>query len=162
MANSEQANGGSSKFKVQHVNLEDIVENDVEPPPLHLISEFKTLHEWLLNIYENDKPQKLITKYRFGLFESPNDYTLFLVGVNTYEEEQNRSITRVEFVPENMYFRLPETYYNSLNREQLLDKLTFQLKDLLNTEKFETSFLAKANIVVFDTNGETIWSKTIQ
>lgn len=88
-----------------------------------------------------------------------NDYTLVLVGENTYDEEKNRSITRIEFEPTNMYFELPKTYYKNLKREQLLKKLTSQLKDFTSTEEFKNSFFTKANIVVFETNGQTIWSK---
>jgi hypothetical protein len=154
----EQQTNDSGKVRVQEVQLE-VVEDDVEPPPLHLTSRFKTLQDWLYNICDKDKPQKPIAKCKFGLFESPNNYTLVLFGVNTYDEGKNRSITRVEFEPANMYFKLPETYYENLNREQVLDKLTSQLKDFANTKKFKTSFFTKANIVVFETNGQTIWSK---
>lgn len=157
MACEQQAND-AGEVKVQEVQFE-VVEDDVEPPPPHLLSQFKTLQDWLHNICEKDKPQKPIAKYKFGLFESPNDYTLVLVGENTYTEEKNRSVTRIEFAPANMYFKLPEMYYENLSRQQLLDKLASQLKEFANTKEFKTSFFTKANTVVFETNGQTIWSK---
>ena len=157
MACGQQKND-PGKARVQEVQFE-VVEDDVEPPPPHLTSRFKTWQDWLHNICDKDKPQKPIAKYKFGLFESSNDYTLVLVGVNTYVEGKNRSVTRIEFEPANMYFKLPETYYENLNREQLLDKLASQLKEFANTKKIKTSFFTKANIVVFETNGQTIWSK---
>lgn len=154
----EQQTNDPGKVRAQEVQFE-VVEDDVEPPPPHLTSGFKTLHDWLHNICDKDKPQKPIAKYKFGLFESPNNNTLVLVGVNTYAEGKNRSITRIEFEPANMYFKLPETDYGNLNREQLLDKLTSQLKDFANTKEFKASFFTKADVVVFETNGQTIWSK---
>ncbi len=36
--------------------------------------------------------------YNFGLFESPGNYTIFLIGLNQYEKK-NSSITRIEFEP---------------------------------------------------------------
>ena len=143
---------------VHDIKLE-VVEDVIGPPPLHLTSKFNTLQDWLLNICDKDNPQKPIAKYRFGLFESPNDYTIFLIGVNTYDESQNRSVTRIEFESTNMYFKLPEIYFENLNREQLLVKLISQLIDFAKTEKFKTSFFTKADIVVFETNGKIIWSK---
>lgn len=158
MANGQKNKNESEKVILQHGSVEVVLEI-VEPPPPNLISKFATLQDWLLNICEKETPQKLISKYTLGLFESPNDYTLDLVGVNTYDEYKNRSVTRIEFEPNNMYFKLPEAYYKNLSREQLLDKLTLELKDFANTERFKTSFFAKANVFVFETNGQTIWSK---
>ena len=158
MVSGQQNKNDSAKVIVQHGRFE-VVEDVIEPPPPHLVSKFAALQDWLLNICEKDQPQKLISKYTVGLFESPNDYTLVLVGVNTYDENENRSVTRIEFEPTNMYFKLPEAYYQNLSREQLLDKLTSQLKDFANTERFKTSFFSKATVFVFETNGKTIWRK---
>jgi len=155
MGHGQRPKNDSKIVVVQDIQLEDVM----EPPPPSLISKFKTVQDWLVNICDKDKLQKPIEKYRFGLFESPNDYTLFLVGVNTYDEGKNRSSTRIEFEPTNMYFKLPKSYYENLNRDQLLDKLTSQLKNFANTRKFKASFFTKATIVIFETNGLTIWSK---
>lgn len=129
--------------------------DDVPPPPPGLVSNFKSLQDWLFKICDRDKPGKSIMTYNFGLFESPGNYTIFLVGLNQYEKK-NSLITRIEFEPKSMYFRLPETEYKNLNREQLVDKLTAQLKDFTKTEKFKTSFLAKAKSITTDFKGE-IW-----
>ena len=159
MASGQQNKNDSGKVIMQHGSFEfEVVEDVEEPPPPHLVSKFATLRDWLLNVCEKDGPQKSISKYRVGLFESSNDYTLDLVGVNTYDEDKNRSVTRIEFEPTNMYFKLPEAYYQNLNREQLLDKLTLELKDFAKSERFKTSFFAKANVFVFESNGQTIWS----
>ena len=158
MSCTQQAKHDPGKLVVQDVQIEE-VEDAMGPPPPHLTSRFKTLQDWLINICDKDKPQKPISKYTFGLFESANDYTLVLVGKNTYDESKNRSVTSIDFEPTNMYFKLPEAYYKSLNREQLLAKLTSQLRDFAKTEKFKTSFFTKASTVVFEANGQTIWSK---
>src|ERR1051325_1694667 len=93
---------------VQDVQFEDIVEDDIDPPPEDLTSRFKTVQDWLLDVCDNNHPPKSIARYNFGLFESPNDFTLVVYGVNTYDEGKNRSVTRIEFEPTNMYFRLPK------------------------------------------------------
>jgi hypothetical protein len=155
--------GQRSKNDSEEVVVQDVqyiqVEDDVESPPLRLISKFKTLQNWLVNICDNDKPKKPIMKYKFGLFESPNDYTLVLVGVNTYDDQKSQSSTRIEFGPTNMYFKLPKGYYENLSRDQLLNKLTSELKSFANTKKFKTSFFTESSIIYFETNGVTIWSK---
>lgn len=139
---------------VQEVTFEDIVD-DVPPPPPHLTSNFKTLQDWLFSICDTEKPEKSIATYNFGLFESPDDHVIFLVGLNKYYKE-NTSVTRIEFEPSKMYFQLPKSEYKNLNREQLLDKLTFQLKVFTNTETFKASFLAKAKSITTDFRGDLV------
>ena len=160
MAHGQQNKKDSGKIIVQDVQLVEIVDmqDDVDLPPPNFISKFKTLQDWLINICDNDKPKQPIQKYKFGLFESTNDYTVFVAGVNTYSKGNYRSI-RIAFKPTNMYLKLPKDYFENLTREQLLDKLTSELKDFASTEKFKNSFFTKAGIVVLETNGQTIWSK---
>jgi hypothetical protein len=137
---------------IQHISLEETIE-DVDLPPSHLKATFKTLRDWLSNICESKRPQKPITKFLIGLFESPDDRILFLIGLNTYDKK-----VAIDFEPENMYFLLPKTEYNSLNREQLSNKLTIELTKFIKTKKFETSFLAESNSITFD-DRVVIWSK---
>ena len=105
-------------------------------------------------------PEKPISEYRIGLFESEQAYTITLVGVNTYENGEYTTVIQIEFKPTNMYFALPESYFRNSTREQLLDKLCSELKDFTSTEKFKASFLTKGDIGVFETTGEIIWSNT--
>ena len=158
IALSQQVKADSGKIIIQEVQSEEI-EEEVPPPPPDLKSNFKSLNDWLNNICDHEKPKKSIEEYNFGLFEAPNEYILFLVGVNKYNEGTNRSRTSIEFKPTKMYFKLPQKEYANLSREMLLDKLTNQLKDLTGTKKFNTSFLAKAKTITFESNGQKIWSR---
>lgn len=148
----------SKNIKITQVTFEQI-EDDVEPPPPHLTSNFNTLQDWLFNICDNEKPQKVISTYNFGLYQSPNNNVIFLVGLNNYTKGQS-AITRIEFQPSDMYFQLPAVEYKNLNPEQLVNKLTAQLKDFTNTEKFQHSFLANAKSITTNFKfKEDIWSK---
>jgi len=124
----------------------------------NFFSEFRSVREWLLSICVGNTPDKPIDTYSFGLFESPKEYTLSLVGENTYKEGENRSVTRIEFEPSSMYFKLPESEYKNLTREQVLIKLITELQEFVETEQFKTSFFTQANAVRF-TTGQIIWSK---
>lgn len=144
-----------SRLVTQDVELTEEVD-DVPPPLPGQTSNYKNVQEWLFKICDKEKPAKSITTYNFGLFESPGNYTIFLVGLNKYGTAQH-SVTRIEFEPTRMYFQLPKSEYENLNREHLLTKLTSQLKDFTKTEKFKTSFFAKAKTITTDFNGK-IWS----
>jgi len=74
-ARGQQSKSDSAKFIVQNVQIEDI-----GPPSPDLISKFKGLQDWLLDICNNDNPKKSIMKYQFELFNSANEYTIALFG----------------------------------------------------------------------------------
>lgn len=157
MSCSQESKTESGKVEIKEVTLYDIVD-DVEPPPPNFTSNFKTLQDWLFTICDDEKPEKSILNYNFGLFESSDDNIIYLVGVNKYDKGDT-SHTRIEFEPSNMYFQLPNSEYQNLGRDQILNKLTAQLKAFTNTEKFQNSFLAKANAIILESSGQTIWSK---
>ncbi len=157
IACSEKTKTESKIVEVKEVTSYD-TKDDVPPPPPGLTSNFKTLQEWLFSICSDENPKKSIAAFHFGLFESSDENIVYLVGVNEYKNGDT-SDTRIEFEPSNMYFQLSQSEYKNLNRDQLLNKLTDQLIAFVNTEKFKTSFLSKANAIVFESNGHTIWSK---
>jgi len=111
MGRSQHSKADSGKILIQEVHTEDVVEEPIEPE--HVRSKFKTLQEWLINICNNNKPKKSIAEFYVNFSESSGNYTIFLWGVNTYAEGKNRSITRIEFQPLNMYNNLAEKEYNN-------------------------------------------------
>ena len=157
MSCSENTKTKSGKVEYKEVTLVDVAD-DVAPPPDDLTSKFKSVQEWLFTICDGNKPEKSIDTYEFGIFESSDNYTMFLVGLNKYDKGDT-SFTRIEFESSNMYFQLPKTEYKNLNRDELVKRLTTELKDFTNTEKFKASFLMNADSNVLVTNGQTIWSK---
>jgi hypothetical protein len=84
-----------------------------------------------------------------------------LVGTNKYQEDKNRLVINIDFEPEDTYFNLPKKEYKSLKREQVLERLTAQLKEFTKTDKFLHSFLAKANVITTEWNGETFGQNEI-
>jgi len=124
----------SGKAEVKEVTLYDYqVDDEIEPPPPDLTSNFKNLHDWLVNIGNDKAPNKLIAHYEFGFFESPDDYTIFLFGTNR-DRRRDTSFTHIHFKPSNMYFELPEGEYKNLRRGELLNRLIPQMKEFTKTE----------------------------
>ena len=147
----------SGKVEVKKVTLVEVVD-DVPPPSPNFTSRSKNLQDWLVSICEDKKPEKTIGNYNLGILESPGDRFIYLVGINKYDKGDT-SYTRIEFEPSNLYFQLPKSEYKNLSGDQLLKRLTFQLKSFTSTEKFKTSFLAEADSIIFESSGETIWAR---
>jgi len=146
-----------SDFIVEHVTVTEEVDDVPDPPP-GFKSDFKTLEEWLVKVCTTEAPQKPIATFRFGLSELPDDYMLFVVGLNEYFIAKNHSATRIDFAPANMYFTLPKNEYKDLKREQVIERVTTQLKDFIKTDQFRHSFFAKSETIITDFSGK-IWSK---
>ena len=158
MVYSQQAKHDSIKVVQQQVRAVEI-EDIADPPPPDLKVTFNNVHDWLSNVCNHNKSKKKIEEYKFGLFESTGDNTLYVVGVNSYFEGRDSSFTRIEFKPTNMYFKLPKSQFDNLDRDHFIDTLTSQLKDFSKSDEFKNSFFTRANKVVFETNGEIIWLK---
>lgn len=158
MASSQQNSGDTSKLISEETIITE-TEEDVSPPPPGLTKKFKNVTGWLSHLCLKNKPVETGLEYKFGLFESPGDYTLFLVGNKIDDQNENLIISSIGFEPESMYFSLPKAYFKNLNREQLLEKVTTDLKSFTTTSKFKESFLKEAKEIVFEANGQIIWKK---
>lgn len=157
MASNHKKEDGQDDIVVEHIVLTS--EEDVPaPPPPKLWSNFKTLQEWLFSICDTEKPQKAIATYNFGLFESPDNYVLFIIGVNRHDSDAQHSVTRIEFQPANGYFPLPKSEYEGLTQEQVWERLTKQLEDFINTDTFKQSFLRDAESITTDWKA-VIWKQ---
>lgn len=131
-----------------------------DPPPPNLSSKFSTLEDWLTAICEGEKPTKAIEIFNFGLFESesPTEYIISISGTNKYVKENQSIITKIDFKPKNEYYKISDNYFKNLNREEVIKKLTSQIRAFTNTNEFKKSFLAQSKSITTDFSGE-IWSK---
>lgn len=151
-------NKKSDDIVYRHLTLKHEVEVFAPPPPgVSIHSPYNTLEEWLAAICDTESPQISISTYSFGTFESADEWLLFLVGENNYQKDQYSSTTRIDFKPSYMYFRLPEKEFKNKVPEKVRKQLFMKLKEFTHTEKFKSSFLAKAYNAVL--NGETFWHR---
>ncbi|HEV2481906.1 MAG TPA: hypothetical protein VGS79_19705 [Puia sp.] len=136
---------------VQDIHLED-GQDDFDPPPFNTKPSFKNLEDWLVNVCHSQRPSKPISTYAFGVFESQHERVMLLVGMNKYDNYE-----KIEFQPPNKYFLLPQSDYEALNRDQLADKLTKQLRDFIATKEFQDSYMAEATSIFL--SGKLVWTK---
>lgn len=123
-------------------------ENPPEPPPPPRSNlRFMTLNEWLFRICETEKPDKSVIAFNFGLFETENGYTIYLIGSKEYDKDNPDWATNSDFEPSLKYYPLPPSEYRNLKFEEVLDKIKSKLKDFTKTEKFKNSFFAKAKAI---------------
>ncbi len=138
--------------------LKHTVETPTPPRP-GFTSPFKTLQEWLFNICDSNQPVESISEYNFGLYETPGNNMVCLVGYNTCRNiEQGISSRRIAFQPSNMFFVLPREEYGNLSQELVRKRILKELIEFTKTSKFKNSFLSKGDSITTDLIGE-IWQR---
>ncbi len=145
----------TEQYITTHYCLSEEVE-DVEPPLPGFKSRFKSLKEWLTSICENEKPDKVVDTYNFGLFVGEGEYTLFMVGFKINEVSDFHTQSLIAFSPADMYFSLPPIKYIGLERDQVYASLTLELKEFTKSTKYKNSFFHEAKQVKTEWNGEIL------
>jgi hypothetical protein len=130
-----------------------------EGPEKEITRTFKTVQDWLQHIAVNEKPNDPDLDYNFRLSESSTEYILSIAGVKTFEEGKYRTVTRIEWRPENMYLLLPDSEHSNLSQEQVREKVYNQIKDFTETYTFKSSFFSKAKAITADWKSDTIWKQ---
>jgi len=139
---------GKAKTKVTDVELVSLTQTDSVPkPPLPPISNFMTLQEWLFKLCDTETPDKSIIAYNFGLFETEDGYTIYLIGSKEYDKNDQDWATNNDFEPSIKYYPLPTSEYKHLKWDKVLEKIKSELSVFTRTDKFRNSFFAKAKAI---------------
>lgn len=133
-------------------------EEDIELP-LSEVYTIKSIADWLSKISKGNQPSQQVDFYNIGLLTSGNQEIIFLIGRNTYFPSENRSIIANVFQSDHGFAALPKSYTAGLDRLALLNKLTADITAYTKTSAFHHSFLAKANHLILEANGQVIWKK---
>lgn len=104
-----------------------------------------TLENWLANLC-TEKPPKKIVAYYFGLFQSDTSYMVHLTGSETFDEDDDDWAASDDYEPREKYFVLPGEY-NQFDWEEVLKKVSAELRAFFETKTFTDSFFVKAKAI---------------
>ena len=137
-----------TEVKVTDITLDSSTsEKDPASSPTTTHSSFMTLQDWLFHLCDTERPDKSIVAYNFGLFETENGYSIYLIGSKEFDKNDSDWATNNDFEPNSKYYPLPADEYKSLKWEKVLAKIKTKLKDFTKTEKFKNSFFANAKAI---------------
>jgi hypothetical protein len=97
---------------------------------------------WLSRICVEEKPSESVIAYNIGLFETPDGFSAYLIGADTFDKNSNDWACDEAFTPKERYF--------SISREQVDGWKNFETVIIEATKNFlwspdgEKTFLAKA------------------
>ncbi|SHI44298.1 hypothetical protein SAMN05444363_0581 [Flavobacterium terrae] len=103
--------------------------------------------EWVKNINSNEKIENNIKAFNFGLFETENGYTMYLIGAKEYKENDDDWATVVDFEPTDKYFEMDKSIIKDKDWKEVLKLSTDLVSDYVKSKGFENSFLKNAEVI---------------
>ena len=110
------------------------------------------LINWILNINASEKPDANIIAYNFGLLETSDGFSIYLIGSKVFDAEDDDWACKEDFTPEQRYLNFNSQEFKQLTWNDFLERATDTLRTFINSNLFPETFLsaAKAITVGFD------------
>jgi hypothetical protein len=106
----------------------------------------RSIQTWLTNICLNEHPDESIIAYNIGIFQTPEGFSLYMIGSQNFDANDSDWATEIEFEPEEKYFVLSDDFSN-LDWDQVQYKSIHAIQEFMKMDVFKTSFLAKAKAI---------------
>ncbi|MBA4054095.1 MAG: hypothetical protein C0490_05225 [Marivirga sp.] len=101
----------------------------------------------MTRLNKNEKPDKSILAFNFGLFETTEGYTIYLIGAKEYDEDDEDWATEVDFEPDEKYLAINPEETKGLEWNQVLDKAVDVVTKYVQSNDFNGSILKDAKAV---------------
>jgi hypothetical protein len=88
-----------------------------------------------------------IIAFNFGLFETEDGYTIYVIGSGTFDEEDPDWATEVDFEPKDKYLQIDSSETKGLEWNQVLEKAKATIEEFVTSDKFDDSFMRHAKAV---------------
>lgn len=109
-------------------------------------------NDWITRLTRNEKPMADILAFNFGLFETENGYTIYVIGSKTFDEEDPDWAKEVDFEPKDKYLEISPDETKGLEWNEILEKAKVTIEQFVLSDKFDNSLMkdAKAITTGFD------------
>jgi hypothetical protein len=108
---------------------------------------YKDFLSWLERINQSNPPPEDIVAFNFGLFESTDGYSVYLVGARKYDLNDDDWACCQDYVPLEKYFPLPASFTGGKNWQEIHGDVVSLAKQYLKSPEFASSFLAAASAI---------------
>ena len=102
---------------------------------------------WIATLTNSEEPAADIVAFNFGLFESENGYTVYVIGAKTFDDEDPDWASEVDFEPEEKYLHINSEETEGLQWDEVLEKVKAIIQEFVSSEKFSTSFMKHAEAI---------------
>lgn len=103
--------------------------------------------DWLLEIKSTQEIPKDIVAFNFGIFESEDDYKIYLVGSKSYDADDNDWACNEDFIPNTKYFNIPVELTDGKTWGQVQSLVVETLRKYFVTNKYQRETLGMNTII---------------
>lgn len=115
------------------------------------------LKGWIKEIANEEIVPENIQALNFGIFESENGYTVYLMGSMEYDIEDDDWACNEDFVPNNRYLEFNEEEISNLDWENFQNLMVESLKNIIDSKEIsEYKILNIDNITTGFDDGELV------
>lgn len=101
-------------------------------------------NNWISDINSHENPSKDIIAFWFGLFETENGFTMYLIGSKEFAENDDDWTCNEDFEPKDKYLNLPNESTTGRNFENVLEDSIDILRAFLESNDFKTSIFSSS------------------
>jgi hypothetical protein len=107
----------------------------------------KEFNDWMTRLNKTEKPGTDIVAFNYGLFETAEGYTIYLIGAKEFHEDDEDWATEVDFEPNEKYLPINPNETKGLEWNQVLDKAVDTITKYIHSENFKVSILKDAEAI---------------
>jgi hypothetical protein len=104
-------------------------------------------NDWMTQLTQSESPSADIVAFNFGLFETEDGYTIYLVGAKEFDADDDDWATEVDFEPANKYLVINPAETKELNWNQVLEKVRGTIEQFVKSGRFGKSLLKNAEAI---------------
>jgi hypothetical protein len=104
-------------------------------------------NQWMIRMNEKEHPEKDIIAFNFGLFETIEGFTIYLIGAKKFDEQDQDWATEPDFEPKDEYLEINPDETSELQPDDVLKMAVDVITNYVNSESFPHSFLRHAEAI---------------
>ncbi len=103
--------------------------------------------QWMTRMNEKEHPSKDIVAFNFGLFETIEGFTIYLIGAKNFDEANEDWAVEPDFEPGNEYLEINPDETDGLQWNDVLQKAVDIITRYVDSEEFQRSILKDAQAI---------------
>lgn len=107
----------------------------------------RDFNDWMTRLNKAESPGQEIVAFNYGLFETTEGYTIYLIGAKLFDETNEEWACDVDFQPKEKYLPINPNWTRGLKWHQMLDKAVDTISKYMRSKDFEVSILRNAKAV---------------
>jgi hypothetical protein len=113
----------------------------------------ESFYNWLGQLDKSETIPNSIVALNFGIFETTENYTIYLIGSEKYDVEDDDWATEVGYEPKDKYLLLPDS--KEYDWQEIQSKVENFLIEFIGSEKYRNSIFSNVeNITIGFDDGE--------